>query len=319
MKLFIKLLVTICILGALKPEPIFAAAENKLGIHILETEELGEVSKLFPDGGYITVPVRLDQLEASKWQKFFDESDKFRFIPIIRFATSHNGKYWERPTKRDIVNFADFFSKLDWHRQELIVIAFNEPNHAPEWGGKVDPDNYGQSLTFLVNWFATEPKKYLVLPAALDAAASNTDTTMSSNLFLDKLLSKFPATINSLSGWNSHAYPNPGFTGRPVDYHKMSVRSYQFELETIKKRIGKDLSVYITETGWDNTKKNDSLIAGYFKFAYENIWYPDRKVAAVTPFLFNAQTMPFSAFSLLDDNEKPTMVYEMIQKLGKEL
>jgi len=42
-------------------------------------------------------------------------------------------------------------------------------------------------------------------------------------------------------------------------------------------------------------------------------------VIAVTPFLFNAQTMPFSAFSLLDTNEKPTMVYEMIQKLAKEL
>ncbi len=281
----------------------------------METEELSEVAKLFPDGGYITVPVRLNQLDIIKWQKFFDEADKFRFIPIIRFATSHNGKFWERPIKRDIVNFADFFSKLDWHRGELIVVAFNEPNHALEWGGKVDPDNYGQSLTFLVNWFMTEPRKYLVLPAALDAAAVNTVSTMSASLFLDKLLSEFPGTIDNLSGWNSHAYPNPGFAGNPNDSHKMSVRSYQFELDTIKKKTGRDLPVYITETGWDNIKKKDRLIAGYFKFAYENIWHPDSKVAAVTPFLFNAQTMPFSAFSLLDDNEKPTKVYEMIQKL----
>ncbi len=293
-----------------------AASGNKLGVHILETEELSEVSKLFPDGGYITVPVRLNQLDEIKWQKFFDEADKFRFIPIIRFATSHNGKFWERPIKHDIVRFANFFTKLDWHRDELIVVAFNEPNHAPEWGGKVDPDNYGQSLTFLVNWFMTEPKKYLVLPAALDAAAANTGSTMSANLFLDKLLSEFPGTIDNLSGWNSHAYPNPGFAGNPNDSHKMSVRSYQFELDTIKKRTGRDLPVYITETGWDNIKKKDGLIAGYFKFAYENIWNPDSKVAAVTPFLFNAQTMPFSAFSLLDDNEKPTLVYEMIKQLA---
>ncbi|KKS52219.1 MAG: hypothetical protein UV19_C0022G0002 [Parcubacteria group bacterium GW2011_GWA2_42_28] len=316
MKVFFRLFFIIVILGVLKTNILFAAESNKLGVHILETEELSEVSKLFPDGGYITVPVRLNQLDGIKWQKFFDEADKFRFIPIIRFATSHNGKYWERPTKRDIINFADFFSKLDWHRGELIVIAFNEPNHAPEWGGKVDPDNYGQSLTFLVNWFTTEPKKYLVLPAALDAAAANTGSTMSANLFLDKLLSEFPGTIDNLSGWNSHAYPNPGFAGNPNDSHKMSVRSYQFELDTIKKKTGRDLPVYITETGWDNIKKKDRLIAGYFKFAYENIWNPDSKVAVVTPFLFNAQTMPFSAFSLLDDNEKPTRIYEMIKQLA---
>ncbi len=295
---------------------LFAAGGNKLGVHILETEELSEVAKLFPDGGFITVPIRLDQLEEAKWQKFFDEADKFRFIPIVRLATSHNGKFWERPTRRDIVSFADFFSKLDWHRNELIVIAFNEPNHAPEWGGKVDPVDYGKSLTFLVNWFNTEPKKYLVLPAALDAAAANTSSTMSLNLFLDKLLTKFPGIIVSLSAWNSHAYPNPGFAGNPNDSHKMSIRSYQFELDTIKKRTGKDLPVYITETGWDNTKKKDRLIAGYFKLAYEKIWRTDEKVAAVTPFLFNAQTMPFSAFSLLDDNGKPTMVYEMIRLLA---
>ena len=294
---------------------VLATNGNKLGVHILETEELSEVAKLLPDGGFVTVPVRLDQLGEIKWQKFFDEADKFRFIPIIRLATSHNGKYWERPTKYDIVKFAGFFSKLDWHRGELIVIAFNEPNHAPEWGGKVDPANYGASLTFLVDWFATEPKQYLVLPAALDAAAGNSPATMALNLFLERLISEFPETIDKLAGWNSHAYPNPGFAGNPTDSHKMSVRSYQYELDEIKKRTGKDLPAYITETGWDQNKVKMKLIPQYFQFAYQKIWQPDDRVMAITPFLFNAQTMPFSAFSLLDTNEKPTLVYEMIKKL----
>ena len=248
---------------------VLATNGNKLGVHILETEELSEVAKLLPDGGFVTVPVRLDQLGEIKWQKFFDEADKFRFIPIIRLATSHNGKYWERPTKYDIVKFAGFFSKLDWHRGELIVIAFNEPNHAPEWGGKVDPANYGASLTFLVDWFATEPKQYLVLPAALDAAAGNSPATMALNLFLERLISEFPETIDKLAGWNSHAYPNPGFAGNPTDSHKMSVRSYQYELDEIKKRTGKDLPAYITETGWDQNKVKIKLIPQYFQFAYQ--------------------------------------------------
>ena len=86
-----------------------------------------------PDGGYITVPVRINQLEEIKWQKFLTRQTSSGLSPIIRLATTHNGKFWERPTKYDIVKFAGF-SKLDWHRGELIVIAFNEPNHAPEWG-----------------------------------------------------------------------------------------------------------------------------------------------------------------------------------------
>lgn len=292
------------------------AAESKLGVHILETEELTAVASLLPEGGFITVPVRLDQLEAKKWQKFFDEASQFNFTPIIRLATSHNGKYWERPTRYEIVKFAGFFSGLEWRRDELIVMAFNEPNHAPEWGGKVDPEDYGERLLFLLNWFKTEPKKYLILPAALDAAAANSAKAMSLNLFLDRLLLKYPEVISGLSGWNSHAYPNPGFAGLPTDSHKMSIRSYQFELETIKKRTGKDLPVYITETGWDQNKVRMKLLPQYFKFAYEKIWFPDNAVIAITPFLFNAQTMPFSAFSLLDTNEKPTLIYEMIRELS---
>lgn len=304
------------ILVVLKPEFLFADNGNKLGIHILETEELRQVSNLLPDGGYITVPVRIDQLDGTKWQKFFDEADKYRFTPIVRLATSHNGKYWERPTKYNIVKFADFFSKLDWHRGELIIIAFNEPNHAPEWGGRVDPEDYGQRLSFLLKWFKTEPKKYSILPAALDAAAANSGKAMSLNLFLDRMLSKYPEVISGLSGWNSHAYPNPGFAGLPTDSHKMSVKSYQYELNAIKKKTGLELPVYITETGWDQNKVRMKLLPQYFKFAYEKIWSPDSAVIAVTPFLFNAQTMPFSAFSLLDTNENPTLIYEMIRELS---
>ncbi|MBI2310033.1 hypothetical protein HYU89_03985 [Candidatus Collierbacteria bacterium] len=316
MKFLLRLLIIFIVLGFSSPIVSFANNGNKLGVHILETEEIVEISKLLPSGGFVTVPIRLDQLDKNKWQKFFDEANRRGFIPIVRLATSHNGSFWERPTKYNIVTFSKFFSELDWHRDKLIVIAFNEPNHAPEWGGRVDPTNYGNSLTFLVNWLETEPKQYLVLPAALDAAAINSPTAMTLNLFLDRLISQFPETIDKLAGWNSHAYPNPGFSGLPADTHKMSVRSYQFELEIIKKMTGKDLSVFITETGWDNTKKSMKLISEYFQTAYEKVWHPDDRVVAVTPFLFNAQTMPFSAFSLLDTDEKPTLLFDKIKQLS---
>lgn len=294
---------------------VYADSESKLGVHILETEEVNSAAKLLPNGGYVTVPIRLDQFDKKKWQKFFDDADRNRIIPIIRFATSHDG-FWERPTKKDIVSYASFFSSLDWHRGELIIVAFNEPNHAPEWGGAVDAENYGNALSFLTNWFRTEKRRYIILPAALDVAAGLTKTEQPSMPFLLTLIHSHPELFTQIDGWNSHAYPNPGFSGLPTETHRMSVRSYQYEWELIKQKTGRELPVYITETGWDNTKKGSGTIAQYFQLAYELVWKPDSRVVAITPFLFDAQTKPFSDFSLLDRKEKPTALYEMIRKLS---
>lgn len=311
-----KFLVGVLFVTALVPQ-VYAVNQSKLGVHILETEEVLGAARLLQNGGYVTVPVRIDQLDRKKWQKFFDDSDRSKIIPIIRLATSHDGS-WERPSKKDIVTFSSFFSSLDWHRSELIIIAFNEPNHAPEWGGKVDAENYTESLTFLANWFHTELRRYIILPAALDTAAGFTKTTQPARAFLAAMINYNPELMDQIDGWNSHAYPNPGFSGLPTDTHAMSVQSYRYELEFIKQKTGRNLSVYITETGWDNTKKKGNVIAQYFQKAYEKIWKADDRVIAVTPFLYNAQTKPFSDFSLLDRNEKPTKLYEMIKKLTME-
>lgn len=291
--------------------------DQKLGVHILESTEVTDAGKLLPNGGYVTVPIRTDQLNHDKWQQFFDEADRAKLIPILRLATTHNGLSWNHPSRWDVIRFAYFFSTLDWHAGSLIVVAFNEPNHALEWGGKAGPDDYGKLLTFLVNWFKTESRTYIVLPAALDCAANNSMLTMDSTTFLNKLLSDYPETIKKLDGWNSHAYPNPGFNGLPTDKGKMSIRSYEYELALIKQKTNVTLPVYITETGWDRTKRTDQTISNFFQSAYQKVWQPDDAVKAVTPFLLNAQTMPFSSFSLLDRKNRPTALYETIKKLSQ--
>ena len=155
MKAFLCLLSTVyCLLFIASP----AFAGGKLGVHILEPEEVEQAAELLSNGGFVTVPIRLDQLDYNRWQRFFDRVERDELTPLLRLATGFDGTNWTKPTRRDIVAFAQFLSSLEWHSNDLRVIAFNEPNHAAEWGGTVDPGDYGETLTFFVNWFRTEPR-----------------------------------------------------------------------------------------------------------------------------------------------------------------
>lgn len=294
------------------------AFENKLGAHILYADEIERVNDLLPNGGYVTVPMAIDDLDQNKWQKFFNIAGDRSLIPIIRLTTKFENNNWRQPTKKDILDFSKFLNSLDWKRDSLIIVLFNEPNQAGEWGGEISPEKYGDMLSFALDWFKTEKRNFTVLPAALDMAADGKRGTMAANKFLNILLAKYPDTIINLDAWNSHAYPNPGFIGRPLASNFASVKSYQWELNLLKNKLGKEFTVYITETGWDSSRLFDSLIAIYFRIAYEKIWREDDQVVAVTPFLFNAQTLPFSNFSLIDRNDKPTPLYEMIRELNQE-
>lgn len=310
--LFFLLLTTSYILLATPP----AFAGGKLGVHILDPEEVEQVTELLPNGGFVTVPIRLDQLDYNRWQGFFDRVKREELTPLLRLATGFDGTNWTKPTRKDIVVFAQFLSSLEWHSDDLRIIAFNEPNHAAEWGGTVDPDDYGETLTFLTNWFRTEPRTYLILGAGLDVAAQPTRTSMSGYTFLDRLLSEFPDTLRELDGWVSHAYPNPHFAGSPRETHRQSVLSFDYELAALQNKIDKEYPVYITETGWDASKFSEEKVARNFNVAYEDVWKGDDRVVAVTPFVLSALDGPFMNFSLIDKDNKPTALFETIQKLA---
>lgn len=298
-------------------KPVFAN-QNILGVHILSTDEINKISDLLPNGGYVTIPMSINDMDSDKWQNYLDVSAEYNYIPIIRLVTAYENHAWRRPTKYDIVSFCKFMNKLNWQRDNLIIVLFNEPNHAGEWGGKVDPLSYGEILSFALNWFKTEKKNYVILPAALDMAADGNNMTMPADKFLSSLIENFPMTVKRLDAWNSHAYPNPGFTALPLANNFASLKSYQWEIDLLNDKLGKEFAVYITETGWDSSKIGAYLVAQYFNTAYDKIWNNDERVSAVTPFLFDAQTLPFSNFSLLDKNNRPTQLYEMIRTLNKE-
>ena len=313
---------------------------NKFGIHILEPNELAAAAKLVNsqggDWGFVTIVIRDDDLDFKKWQDFFDQCRRLHLIPLVRLATHIENNSWRAPEEKEAKMWADFLDRLNWPVKKRYLILFNEPNHAKEWGGKVAPDQYGR----IVNAFAKELKKknenFFLLPAGLDLAANNSRETMDAFLFLKKAHQANPEIFNQLDGWASHSYPNHGFVGKPTDTGRTSIRGYQWELSVLKRYFGlkKDLPVFITETGWPHQEpKNNPPASGkraknnfydpkttaqYIEKAYENVWLPDKRVVAVTPFTLNYHTPPLDNFSWLDKDGHPYPQYETIKEIPKK-
>jgi len=233
-------------------------------------------------------------------------------------ATRFQDGAWQVPTKKDVVSQIEFLSQLDWPTDKRYLIAYNEPNHAPEWGGQLDPTSYAQVLEFVADWAHTEGKNFIVLPAALDQAAPNGQATMEAYRFLNQMLANNPEVFKKIDVWNAHAYPNPGFLASPTSTSKMSLKSFVYELDWLKEKVGRDLPVVITETGWKETPFNRWRLDDYYTYALKNIW-SDSRVIAVTPFTLKGSPGPFSQFSFLDAVGKPTAQYHALQTAIKRV
>lgn len=315
-------LVSLCIWGVVLYGPNATWARGEiLGIHILGPGEIEKADELLERDDdkdqYITVPLTLGDLEKKdEWQRFFDKAHELRLRPLIRLTTTFENEAWAVPTRQNVMAYARFLTKLEWHRPELTIILFNEPNHAKEWGGTIRPEQFAHITSFAIDWFHTEPKKYTVLPAGMDLAAPNGKQTQEAFGYLEKALatSNF---IERLDGWNSHSYPNPGFSSSPKRTDKMGLRGYQHELEFLKTYTSKELPVYITETGWDQREVGGKALKAYYVEAFEKIWKDDARIVAVTPFLLQGAPGNFAPFSFVDAKGNPTVAYQIYRELLK--
>lgn len=289
------------------------AEAASLGIHLLDPRELPVALELASGGadnlGAVTVVLRSDDRNRQTWQEFLEQAAGNRIRPIIRLATNSEGKGWRRPNRRDVVEAAEFLSSLDWQTDTLTVVVFNEPNHGAEWGGRVDAEGYARTLAFAADWFHTESKEYVVLPAGLDAATANGKETMENLTFMRKMLTEEPSLINQIDGWTVHAYANPGFAGSPQDKSKMSIRSFNYEINMLKKYSPKELNIYITEAGWKRTRVNEKYLGSYYVQAVRDAW-SNQAVVAITPFVYSAQDGPFREFSFMNADGSPTPQYQ---------
>ncbi len=300
-------------------QPVQAKEGQVLGIHILRPDELTQASALLQnseneDWQYVTIPLSLNDLEKqAEWQTFFDEAKTRRVIPLVRLVTRFENGAWQVPTRRDVTDLIHFLDTLNWPTDQKHIIVFNEVNHKAEWGGNLNPEEYSQILEFTSNWAHTNQSGYVVLPAAMDLAAPNGKDTMEAFTYLKQMLAANPEIFKVVDAWNSHSYPNPGFSSSPTRTAQNSLRGFEHELAFLKQHTGTDYQVYITETGWIENRQTARWLESYYSYAMQHIWsHP--QVVAVTPFVLRGAPGPFSGFSFLDKNDKPTIQYTALQK-----
>lgn len=262
---------------------------------------------------YLTIPFTLADLDnRSGWQDFFDQAKQYRIIPIVRLTTAFSDQSWQQPTRKNIVDQISFLNTLRWPTSKKHIIIFNEVNHAAEWGGEIDPEMYAEYLVFAAKWAKTEGSDFVVLPAAMDLAAPNGPTTMEAFTYLDRML-QFDATVfDHIDIWNSHSYPNPGFSASAYRTGQNSLRGFLYELSFLKDRTGKELPVIITETGWDLKAARQPNLKAYYQYAFDNIW-SDHRVLGITPFILKGDPGPFSGFSFVDASDAPTPQFFAVQ------
>ena len=298
-----------------------------LGIHIMNVNELEDAHGMFQTANperwhYVTVPFVLADLDKqSEWQNFFATARQKKIIPIVRLATEVENDAWKVPTRKDIVDQLTFLSQLEWPTDQKYIIVFNEVNHAKEWGGKINPEEYTDTLKFASNWARAEGVNFKILPAAMDLAAPNGTQTREAFTYLNQMTAYDPSVFEYIDIWNSHSYPNPGFSSSPFRTGQNSLRGFQHELAFLKEKTGKDYQVMITETGWVENRLTLPRLNFYYEYALLNIWSDDR-VLAVTPFVLRGDPGPFQGFTFLDREGRPTVQYNAMlrakDKVNKE-
>jgi hypothetical protein len=299
-----------------------AQAKQVLGVHILHPAEITEAAQLIKNEvnadswSYVTIPLSLADLnKQSEWQDAFNQAKTLKINPIIRLASRFDSEKnsWTIPTRGEILQIFDFLKSLSWPHEKKYLIVFNEPNHQTEWGNTLDPESYAQILSFTADWAHTENLNYQILPAAMDLAAPNGKETTEAFTFLEAMLKANPEIFTKLDYWNSHSYPNPGFSAAANKTGQNSLRGFEHELKWLKEKTNREFQVFITETGWEENAKTRSNLSNYYDYANDKIW-SNENIIAITPFVLKGDPGPFANFTLIDKDGNFTRQYSAYAK-----
>jgi len=288
---------------------------NRLGVHILEPSEIFRASQLVNstggDWGYVTIPVRSDDRDYFKWLAFFKACKQFHLIPIIRLATYPVEQNWVEPTIFDIIDFANFLNIFPWPTQNRYIVLFNEPNHSKEWGGEISPENYVTISKFAASTFKQASPDFFLINAGLDMSAPNNRTSMDALVFYRRMFTFDPAWPDYFDGFSFHPYPNPAFSASAYSQNRYGIRSYEYELNYLKRFKVYPEYLFFTETG--TRLKNN-----FYTPAFTSVWR-DNRIVAITPFILYAGSGDFASFSLLSADQSQTANYREIFNLPKNI
>ncbi|MFC1649591.1 hypothetical protein ACFL2C_02685, partial [Patescibacteria group bacterium] len=231
-----------------------AVPNNKFGIHIIDPNDLEDAAQLVNSSGgkwgYVTLVVREDERDVPRWNKIFNSMSDLHLIPIVRIASISKNGQWEKLQYSDIPNWINFLDQLNWPTVNRYIVVGNEPNHATEWGGEINPEEYAEYLKEFYSLAKIRTGDFYILNAGFDASAPDGVGYMSEETYLHLMYQSDPDVFDYLDGWASHSYPNPGFSGSSDDWGKGSVRTYIWELELLDIYDVVGLPIFVTETGW---------------------------------------------------------------------
>lgn len=303
----------------------FEVENNKVGIHISDVSDIPIASELVNstggEWGYVTIVIREDQREVEQWQNFFDELRRKKLIPIVRIATRSEGLVWVRPVADDAIKWAEFLHALNWVTKNRYVVLFNEPNHAKEWGGSIDPVHYAQMTKVYRDALKQKSDDFFVLPAGVDISADSNKVSLHPQTFYEMVHQAVPEYFTQFDGWTVHAYPNPNFSSPPSNKGRNSIWGYDWERQLLSKYgLPENIPLFITETGWIHNKLakdglEPKIIGTYFETAMGLAW-ADPQIVAITPFILRYDAAPFQQFSWMIEGE-PLEHFAHYQALAK--
>ena len=305
----------IFLINFLIPRPVFAVTDplhdpnNRYGVHIVDTNDISDVPALVNstggDWGYVTLVLSDSDRDHDKWQNIFNDMRRSHLIPIVRLATHVEDAIWVKPNKDRFYEIVALLNSLNWPTENRYIILYNEPNHAKEWGGVLNPEEYAEYLTTFATALKQANEDFFILPAGLDASAASDGSAMDETEYLRRMIAAKPEILTLIDGWTSHAYPNPGFSGSPYATGRGTLYTYQWELSYLSTLgLTREIPVFITETGWEHAEGksyapnllSSDRVGTNLQAASLSVW-ADPRIAAITPFLFNYQDVPFDHFS----------------------
>lgn len=316
-----------------KSAPIYATQDprlfhnNKVGVNSLspdsEAQEISSMVNNKGDWGYVVITIKSSERNIGRWQNVFNLFAKYHLIPIVRIATIFDEKtgVWQKPTQNDAEEWAEFLDKLYFPTQNRYVQIYNEVNHAKEWGGLANGAEYAKELDKTIRALKAKGENFFVLASPLDLSVANTESSIDAGDFFLAMETGVGGIFNKLDGWASHSYPNPDFSANPLKEGRLGIRGYQWELSTISKYIsGKNLPIFITETGWRRSADVNGLseqeVANNYKIAYEQVW-TDPNLIVVAPFVFSYPESLFFPFSFKNTDSSFFKYHETVSELSK--
>ena len=302
----------------------FFGLNNKFGIYIFsDVNEINLASNLVNsnggDWGYVLMPYYVRDYNKGRWQEVFRNLCQKHLVPIIQLTSLE-----ETPTAEDIFKSAQFLNSLYWPAKTKIISAYNETNDKKFWGGKIDPKYYSQVLNSTIETFKGLDPNFFILNGAFNASARSGPDYLDEKEYLVEMNREVPGIFAKLDGWASHPYPQPDFKGDLDTDGRDGIRAYSWEIDLLRNLFDvKNLPVFITETGWAHEEGETiqpsylkaEVVAELLRKAYEEVWLPDERVVAVTPFILKMKEA--DNFSWIDSSGNPYPQFEVVKEMEK--